>query len=79
MAKVLEKNNMTHVDSLDRMEEIVKNNKFLHWDGWDVLSAFPNEKARVSANGARVNKVWCMVRRFPVTESGWDIPKKLVR
>lgn len=67
------------ISSLNKMEEIVKKNKELKWDGWDVIHFYPSEKARTSKFGARVNGKWCMVKRFPVTEKGWDIANKLVR
>lgn len=67
------------VSSLENMEEIVKNNRSLKWDGWDVIHFYPSEKARTSKFGVRINNKWFLHRRFPVTEKGWDIPNKLVR
>lgn len=67
------------VTSLDTMEEIVNKNKSLFWDGWTVVSSFPSEKARTSKNGARVNGVWHIQKRFVPDENGWDIPNRFVR
>lgn len=67
------------ISSLENMEQIVKKNKELKWDGWNVIHFYASEKARTSRFGARINGKWCMVRRFPITEKGWEIPNKLVR
>jgi hypothetical protein len=67
------------VTSLEKMEKIVKRNRELMWDGWDVIHFYPSEKARTSKFGARIKNRWCIHRRFVPTEQGWDIPQKLVR
>jgi hypothetical protein len=67
------------VTSLEAMEKIVKKNRELMWDGWDVIHFYPSEKARTSKFGARVKGRWCIQRRIVPTEQGWDIPAKLVR
>lgn len=67
------------VTSLEQMEKIVKRNKFLKWDGWDVVNAFPSEKGRTSKDGAYINGIWHIQRRYTVDERGWNIPDKLVR
>ncbi len=67
------------ISSIDKMELIVKKNKELKWDGWDVIHFYPSEKARTSKFGARINGKWCMVRRFVITEKGWEIPTKVMR
>ena len=67
------------ISSIENMEKIVSKNKELKWDGWDVVHFYPSEKARTSKFGARVNDKWCMVKRFEITEKGWDIPNKIMR
>jgi hypothetical protein len=67
------------VTSLEQMEKIVKRNRELMWDGWDVIHFYPSEKARTSKFGARIKGRWCIYRRISITEQGWDIPQKLVR
>jgi hypothetical protein len=61
------------------MEKIVTKNKELEWDGWDVVHFYPSDKARTSKFGALVNDKWCMVKRFVITEKGWEIPNKIMR
>lgn len=67
------------VSSLEKMEEIVKKNRELKWDGWDVVHFYPSEKARTSKFGARISGKWCLVRRFVLAENGWEISNKVVR
>lgn len=67
------------VTSLEQMEKIVKRNKFLNWDGWEVVNSFPSEKGRTSKDGAYINGIWHIQRRYTADERGWNIPDKLVR
>ncbi len=67
------------ISSIEKMEEVVKKNKELTWDGWDVVHFYPSEKARTSVHGRLIKGKWCIARRFEITEKGWDIPNKLVR
>jgi hypothetical protein len=67
------------VTSLESMEEIVKKNKFLSWDGWIVVHSYPSDKARTSKYGVYEKKVWQMQRRITPDMNGWDIPTKLMR
>jgi hypothetical protein len=66
------------IKSLEKMETIVKNNKFLIWDGWTVVNSYPSEKGRTSPQGAFVNNKWHLQRRFTPSQNGWDIPDKFV-
>lgn len=70
---------MIHIDSLDTMEKIVKKNKNLFWQGWDVLYRYPNPVAWKQIDGVFVKGKWFTQKRFELTSKGWDIPKKLVR
>jgi hypothetical protein len=67
------------ISSLEKMEAIVKKNRELRWDGWDVIHFYPSEKAKTSKFGQRINNKWCITKRFEVTEQGWDLPNKFVR
>ena len=67
------------VSSLEKMEQIVKRNRNLRWESWDVVFSYPSEKGRTSKFGARVENVWHLQRRIPLTEEGWHIPQKYVR
>ena len=66
------------ISSLDKMEDIVKKDKNLRWDGWDVLFSYPSDKASTSKFGARVDGVWHLQRIFSLTSEGWHIPKSHV-
>lgn len=66
------------VTSLSKMENIVKSNKNLYWDGWTVVNFYNTDKARTSKYGALVNGKWSMTKRFSPTRTGWNIPDKLV-
>jgi hypothetical protein len=70
---------MSYIRSVEEMEKIVSQNKFLFWDGWTVVNSFPSDKARTSKYGAYVNGKWHLQKRFVPTSKGWDIPDKLVR
>lgn len=66
------------INSLEQMENIVSKSKSLFWDGWTVVNSFPSEKGRTSPQGAFVNGKWHLQRRFTPSQSGWEIPDKLV-
>lgn len=66
------------IKSLSQMEDIVKNNKNLSWDGWTVVSAYKTEKARTSKFGALIKNKWCMIKRFEPNRDGWDIPESFL-
>lgn len=68
-----------NITSLEQMEQIVKSNRALHWDGWTVVSSYPSDKGSTSKDGALVNGKWHVQRRFEPNESGWNIPGKFVR
>jgi hypothetical protein len=67
------------ISSLEKMEEIVEKSKFLHWDGWTVISAYPSKKASTSKYGAYINNQWQLQRRFEPTEIGWEIPERFLK
>lgn len=67
------------VTSLEKMEEIVSNNKALSWNGWTVVHSYASDKARTSKFGALINGKWHMLKYFEPTNSGWEIPDKFVR
>lgn len=66
------------IKSLEKMEEIVKKNKSLQWDGWTVVSSYPSDKGRTSKFGAYINGKWHLQARYTPSKNGWDIPDKLV-
>lgn len=69
---------MINVKTLEQMEEIVRLNKFLYWDGWTVVNRYKSDKARTSKHGVYFNNKWYMSQRFEPTRDGWHIPERLV-
>lgn len=67
-----------YIKSLEKMEEVVKNNKSLSWDGWTVVSSYASEKGRTSNLGVYKNGAWNIQKRFEPNNLGWDIPDKFV-
>jgi len=66
------------IRSLEEMEKIVEQKKFLHWDGWTVVQTFNSERARTSPDGIRINGQWHIQKRFVPTSKGWEIPNKII-
>ena len=60
------------------MESIVSKNKFLSWDGWTVIETKYNQNGITSPEGAYVKGKWVVQKRYDLTESGWEIPKRIV-
>lgn len=68
-----------NISSLEKMEQIVSNNKTLSWDGWTVVESKPNAMAWMKPNAAFIKDVWYTQNRFVPTEIGWSIPNKFMR
>lgn len=66
------------INSLEKMEDIVKNNDNLSWDGWTVLENQTTKDGFMSKDGALVNGNWIVQKRYNVTTTGWEIPNRLV-
>lgn len=66
------------ITSLEKMEEIVKNNNNLSWDGWTVIENRTSENGAVSKDGAYVDGKWIVQKRYDANADGWEIPNKLV-
>lgn len=67
-----------NIKSLEQMETIVKNNKFLTWDGWTVVNNYRSEKGRSSKFGSYINGKWHITKRFEPNRDGWDIPESFI-
>lgn len=67
------------INSLEQMETIVENNKFLTWDGWDVIDSKLDPTGWMNKNGAFIKGKWYIQKRYSISERGWDIPNKLAR
>ena len=67
------------IQSLEKMETIVENNKFLSWDGWTVLELKKSDMAWMKPNAKFINNAWYIANRFDATADGWNIPASLVK
>ena len=66
------------ITSLENMEKLMEKAKYLHWDGWTVVSSYPSKNGSTSKYGAYRNGKWHVQRRFEPTEKGWDIPERFL-
>ncbi len=64
------------IQSLETMESIVKKNRNLRWDGWNVIDLKRSEMARTSPSGIRINGEWYLHKIYHINTNGWDIPNK---
>lgn len=69
---------MMLIQSLEQMEQIVKKNKSLRWDGWTVVSLQPTHNGTMSKEGIKIGNKWYLQKRYEPLEAGWDIPDKLI-
>lgn len=67
------------IKNLEKMEQIVSQNKSLSWDGWNVVELTKSDAAAFKANGSFVNGSWHTKNVFNVNRDGWSIPNKYVR
>jgi hypothetical protein len=67
------------VTSLSVMEDLVRKNRSLRWDGWDVVHFYPSETAWMSQYGSYHKGRWYMNRKFVVSNQGWEIPDRYLR
>lgn len=64
------------VNKLETMEAIVRKNRNLRWDGWNVIDLKRSDIARTSPQGIRINGEWYLHKVYTVNSNGWDIPNK---
>lgn len=67
------------IKSLEKMETIVENNKFLSWDGWTVVELRKSDMAWMKPNAKFINDEWYTANRFDADVDGWNIPASLVK
>lgn len=67
------------ITSLERMEEIVKKNNSLSWDGWTVLVSKQSATAWMKSNARFIDGKWYRSDRIEPGPLGWDISSSLVR
>lgn len=63
----------------DQAHSVVQNNKFLHWDGWDIVDFKADASAEFDKRGVRYNSRWGFEKRFVPDQDGWKVPKRYVR
>lgn len=66
------------IKSLEQMEQIVKKNKSLIWDGWTVINLQPTHNGVTSKDGIKIKGKWFLQKRYVPNSNGWEIPEKLV-
>ena len=67
------------IESLEKMEIIVENNKFLSWDGYTVVELKKSDMAWMKPNAKFINGEWYIANRFDVNKDGWNVPANLVK
>jgi hypothetical protein len=67
------------IKSLEKMETIVDNNKFLSWDGWTVIELRKSAMAWMKPNAKFINNEWYTANRFDANADGWNVPASLVK
>lgn len=67
------------VTSYEYAHQLVENNKFLSWDGWDIVEFKPNDSAMFTPDGAYRNGSWGFMKVFKLNNDGWKVPKHYVR
>lgn len=67
------------VTNYNYAHKIVEGNKSLSWDGWNIVEFKPNSDAYFMNEGVFKDSMWGIKKVFPITENGWEIPKKYVR
>lgn len=62
------------VNTLDKMEKIVRRQKNLIWDGYDVLLLVRHPNPVVYKDARFINGKWFRTNRIPLTRQGWELP-----
>ena len=70
---------MKIINSLEKMEKIVSQNKTLSWDGWNVVEMIKSDRAYTSKDGVLKNNSWHLKKTLALSRNGWEIPEKYVR
>lgn len=63
----------------EQAHSVVQNNKFLHWDGWDIVDFKYDPSAEYDKRGSRYNGRWGFEKRYSPGAEGWKVPKRYVR
>lgn len=62
------------IHSLEKMEAIVRKNRNLIWDGYDVIILDKHHNPVVAKNAKFVKGKWWRTRTVPLTKQGWVLP-----
>lgn len=62
------------VRNLRKMETIVRKNKNLIWDGYDVIILREHPNPEISVNARFVGGKWWRATAVPLTRRGWMLP-----
>lgn len=63
----------------EQAHRVVENNKFLHWDGWDIVDFKLDSAAEYDKRGSRYKGRWGFEKRFTPDRNGWKVPQRYVR
>jgi hypothetical protein len=66
------------IKKIEDAENLIKNNKFLFWSGWDIVSLLEDPNAYMNINGIFKDNVWYKKETYSLEEYGWDIPSKFI-
>jgi hypothetical protein len=66
------------ISDYETMDSIVESDKALSWNGWDVVFDKKTPNGYSHFNGVFKNGEWYIRKTFPITESGWNIPDRMV-
>jgi hypothetical protein len=66
------------ISNLEKMEDIVKNNSDLFWEGWDVC-IYLNGDGYYAMDGAFNKNCWSIKKVFKFSDGCWNIPDGYIR
>ena len=64
------------LNSLEEADKFVNRTRNTSWDGWDIITFVPNERAYMHKRGSysRTVKRWGFEYKYPVTNQGtWNV------
>lgn len=64
----------------DEAHSLVARNRFLRWDGYDIVTFKPNPKGFIDRRGQYRKGVWGIEFRYPLKDNGtWSVPESYAR
>lgn len=64
------------VTNIEEAEQIVRRNKDLRWDGWNIVSWYKDPKGFFNKNGKFINNQWGIQYTYELSNKGWNLPNK---